>query len=65
MTAAYSLINEVLDALNWKKLVGGIFCVLKKAFDSFEHDILLSKLECYGIRGKFNELIKSYLNNRY
>jgi hypothetical protein len=25
----------------------------------------LSKLEFYGIRGKFKELIKSYLNNRY
>jgi len=64
MTAAYSLINEVLDALNSKKLVGGIFCDLKKAFDSVDH-ILLSKLEFYGIRGEFNELIKSYLNNRY
>jgi len=26
---------------------------------------LISKLEFYAIRGKFNELIKSYLNNRY
>ena len=26
---------------------------------------MISKLEFYGIRGKFNELIKSYLNNRY
>ena len=63
--AAYNLINEVLDALNSKKLVGGIFCDLKKAFDSVDRDILISKLEFYGIRGKFNELIKSYLNNRY
>ena len=63
--AAYNLINEVLDALNSKKLVGGIFCDLKKAFDSVDHDILISKLEFYGIRGKFNGLIKSYLNNRY
>jgi hypothetical protein len=63
--AAYSLINEVLDALNSKKLVSGIFCDLKKAFDSVDHDILLSKLKFYGIRGKFNELITSYLKNRY
>jgi len=33
--------------------------------DSVDRDILISKLEFYGIRGKFNELIKSYLNNRY
>jgi hypothetical protein len=38
---------------------------LIKAFDSVDHDVLLSKLEFYGIRGKFKELIKSYLNNRY
>jgi len=63
--AAYNLINEVLDALNSKKLVGGIFCDLKKAFDMVDHDILLSKLKFYGIRGKFNELITSYLKNRY
>ena len=61
--AAYNLINEVLDALNSKKLVGGIFCDLKKAFDSVDHDIVLPKLKFYGIRGKFNELITSYLKN--
>jgi len=48
-----------------KKIVGGIFCNLKKVFDSVDHDILVSKLEFYGIRGKFKELIKSYLTNRY
>jgi hypothetical protein len=46
-------------------MVGGIFCDLKKAFNSVDHDILLLKLEFYGIRGKFKELIKFYLTNRY
>ena len=65
MAAAFNLINEVLDALNSKKIVGSIFCDLRKAFDSVDHDILLSKLEFCGVRGKFYELIKSYLTNRY
>ena len=39
--ATFSLINEILEALNLKKIVGGIFCDLKKAFDSVDHDILL------------------------
>jgi hypothetical protein len=30
-----------------------------------DHDILLSKLEFCGIRGKFKDLIKWYLTNRY
>ena len=39
ITATFNLINEIIDALNFKKKVGGIFCDLKKAFDSVEHDI--------------------------
>jgi hypothetical protein len=41
----YKLINEVLNALNNKQIVGDIFCDLTKAFDCVDHDILISKTE--------------------
>ena len=42
-----------------------IFCDLEKAFDSVNHDILLSKLLYYGISGKAKLLLESYLQNTY
>ena len=38
---------------------------LTKTFDFVDHDILLGKLEFYGIKGSVNNLIKSYLKDRY
>ena len=57
--ASFNLINEVLLALNNKLAVGGLFCDLEKAYDSVNHDILLSKCEFYGFRSKTNALIRS------
>jgi hypothetical protein len=63
--ATYNLINNILLALNSKLSVGGVFCDLTKAFDCVNHDVLLAKLEFYGINGKIGKLIKYYLNARY
>jgi len=61
----FKLTNEILKALNNKTLAGSVFCNLEKAFDSVNHDILLSKLSYYGISGKAKSLLKSYLQNRH
>jgi len=63
--AIFKLANKILKALNNKTLAGSIFCDLEKAFDSVNHDILLSKPSYYGIGGKAKLLLESYLQNRY
>jgi len=63
--AAYIMINGILKAFIDKLMVGRIFCDLQKAFDRVNHDIVMEKLEFYGIHGKFSYLIKSYLTGRF
>jgi len=64
-TAAFSPINNILNSIDNRKIVGGIFLDLQKAFDCVDHNTLLEKLKFYGISGKGNELMKSYIKNRY
>ena len=66
-STTHALINiteNIRSALDSKKLVCGIFVDLQKAFDTVNHNILLQKLDYYGIRGNINNWFKSYLLNR-
>jgi len=52
-------------SLNSKLIVAGIFCNLQKAFDCVNDDILLLKLNFYGITGLVNKLSESYLKKGF
>ncbi len=62
--ALLSAYNQIVSNLDEKKHTIGIFLDLSKAFDTIDHDILLSKLFHYGIRGVAFEWFRNYLSNR-
>ena len=59
-----SLTENIRKNLDEANIGCGIFVDFQKAFDTVEHDIILSKLEHYGICGLANEWFKYYLSNR-
>ena len=66
-STAMSLLNiqdKISQAIENNEYSLGIFLDLSKAFDSVDHNILLKKLENYGIRGLPLLWFKNYLDNR-
>ena len=62
--ATLDFLKTIENALQLNECAIGIFCDLSKAFDTLDHQILLKKLDHYGIRGKMLSWIKSYLSDR-
>ena len=56
--------TDALPCLDKRENCISVYLDLSKAFDTINHNIMLSKLEYYGIRGKTLEWLKSYLANR-
>ena len=59
-----SITESIKKTIDEKKYGCGVFIDLKKAFDTVNHEILLHKLEHYGIRETPLTWFKSYLTDR-
>ena len=55
---------NIRNYLDEEKFACGIFVGFQKAFGTVEHDILLTKLKHYDIRGLANDWFKYYLSDR-
>ena len=62
--ALVSLTEQIYNSLNSRVHTVSVFVDLRKAFDTVQHDILLSKMCLMGFRGLPLALFKSYLSNR-
>jgi len=62
--AAIELIDKITLEMDRGNIPITIFIDMSKAFDTINHDILLKKLEHYGIRELSLSLLRSYLENR-
>ena len=58
------LVNDVSSSFERGEYTIEIFLGLPKAFDTLDHEILISKLKYYGIKGKTLKWLKSYLSER-
>ena len=58
------LIEEWRKNLDGNYIVGGVLMDLPKAFDCIPHDLLIAKLDSYGLDRNLLKYINSYLDNR-
>ena len=56
--------DSIIKFLDEGQYCMSIFVDLTKAFDTVDHEILLDKLDRYGIRGHANDFFRSYLSDR-
>ena len=62
--AVLCIIDKIQKAIEGRNYSCGIFLDFSKAFDTVNHQILIKKLEYYGIRGIAKDWFVSYLSER-
>ena len=64
-TTLLRLVEDWKQALDKNMYVGAILMDLSKAFDCIPHDLLVAKLQAYGVTNHSCNLMASYLSNRH
>ena len=62
--ASLHLVDKIYYKIDANEIPVNVDINLSKAFDSLDHNILLSKLKFYGVTGVSLDLMSSYLSNR-
>ena len=63
-SAAISLVDHISSEMEHGKTPGALYIDLSKAFDTLSFDIILYKLNYYGIVGTELQQLTNYLQNR-
>lgn len=64
MDAVQDNVSMVYEAFQGQGFVGVTLCDLSRAFATVDHEILLAKLEFYGIKNVKLDLFSSYLSEQ-
>ena len=62
--SAVRFITDLIKNMDNYKILTTVLIDLSKAFDTLNHDILLSKLGYYGVSGVEMRLLSNYLSDR-
>ncbi len=64
VTALVNFVDSIIESLDNREKVTGIFMDLSKAFDSISHSKMIDKLSELGIKNPYLKWFESYLGDR-